>query len=185
MKSKVLSLAMKVFLLLTFVMIYSATAEAQRARFRVTLTGFFVNHETWDDTLQRDGTGDEIFGLVNFAEVWSSNRIFGALQTRRSLLYGDINAGQTFFFPPLLHPGPADTVPASRSGGFHTNDSYPPRGERAATRPRAPESIRARMIPMILWEGELRRDGPQANAVVIIPTIWESDNAPDMYGADK
>jgi hypothetical protein len=77
MKSKVLSLAMMVVLSITFVMFNPATADAEeRGRFRVTLVGLFVNHETWDDALQADGRGDEVFALVNFAEIWSSNRIW-------------------------------------------------------------------------------------------------------------
>ena len=183
MKFKVLSLAMTCFLSLTFVMLYPATTGAQeRGRFRVTLTGFVVNHETFDDALQRDGTGDEVFALVNSAEIWSSNRIFGALQNRQTLIYGDISSHQTIFFPQLEHRGyrvRAGSAGGGR-GGFRTGDSYPPPAGYGITLPGAPADVRARLIPMILWEGELRRDGPQANAAVIIPTIWESDYSSDM-----
>jgi len=71
MKSKVLSLAMTVFLSLAFVMLYPATTGAQeRARFRVTITGFVVNHETFDDALQRDGRA------MRFLR-WLTRRRFG------------------------------------------------------------------------------------------------------------
>ncbi len=182
MKSKVLSLAMTVFLSLAFVLLNPApTAAQERGRFRVTLTGFVVNHATFDDALQRDGTGDEVFALVNFAEIWSSNRIFGALQNRQTLIYGDTSSHQTIFFPQLEHRGyRVQAGSASRTGGFRTGDPYPPPAGYAGTLAGAPADVRARLIPMILWEGELRHDGPQANAAVIIPTIWESDYSSDM-----
>jgi hypothetical protein len=186
MKSKVLSLAMMLFLSLTLIMLDSekTIAQVEQARFRVTLTGFVVNHESFDSALQIDGAGDEVFMLVNFAEIWSSNRIFGALQRRQSVVYGDTSGRAAFnLFPGLDHPGYVGTVhagSAGRTGGLRTGDRYPPPGEQAATRPGAPEAARARLIPMILWEGDLRRGGPQQNAVVILPTIWETDYQTDL-----
>src|SRR2546430_14649920 len=147
MKFKVLSLAMTCFLSLTFVMLYPATTGAQeRGRFRVTLTGFVVNHETFDDALQRDGTGDEVFALVNSAEIWSSNRIFGALQNRQTLIYGDTSSHQTIFFPSLEHRGyRVQAGSAGRTGGFRTGDRYPPAAGSASTLAGAPADVRARL----------------------------------------
>src|SRR5229473_237977 len=112
MKSKLLSLAMVLFLSPAFVVFCPATTEAQveQARFRVTLTGFRVNHDTVESVLSIDGAGDEVFALVNFAELWSSNNIFGALQRRQSLIYGDtsgrlIPVNPTRVLPELSHPG--------------------------------------------------------------------------------
>ncbi len=190
MKSKLLSFAMVLFLSPAFAGVYPATTKAQeqtQARFRVTLTGFVVNHETTESVLSIDGAGDEVFALVNFAELWSSNNIFGALQRRQSLVYGDTNGrltpvNPTRVLPELSHPGYFGTVHAgsmSPTGGLKTGDRYPP-ASGPAMRPSAPEAARARLIPMILWEGELRRGGQHPNAVVIIPTLWENDNVPDV-----
>ena len=183
MKSKILLPAMTVFLSLAFVLLNPApTAAQERGRFRVTLTGFVVNHETSDNILQSDGTGDEVFALVNFAEIWSSNRIFGALQNRQTLIYGDTSSHATIFSGTLEHRGyRVQAGSASRTGGFRTGDPYPPpAGYGGTTPPGAPANVQARLLPIILWEGELRRGGSQANAAVIIPTIWESDYSSDM-----
>src|SRR5258707_4084787 len=94
MRSKFLSLAIMLLLAFTFLMIHSprTMAQVEQARFRVTLTGFVVNHETTESVLSVDGAGDEVFALVNFAELWSSNNIFGALLRRQRLTYRDTNA---------------------------------------------------------------------------------------------
>ena len=156
-------------------------------RFRVTLTGFRVNHETIDSAVSIDGAGDEVFAVVNFAELWSSNNIFGALQRRQSLTYGDTNGrldplNPTRILPELNHPGAYGTIQAgsmSTTGGLKSGDSYPP-STGPVIRPNVPEAARARLIPMVLWEGELRRGGQHPNAIVLLPTIWESDNVTDV-----
>src|SRR5258707_10208105 len=135
MRSKFLSLAIMLLLAFTFLMIHSPTtmAQVEQARFRVTLTGFVVNHETTESVLSVDGAGDEVFALVNFAELWSSNNIFGALQRRQSLTYGDTNGrlipvNPTRVLPELSHPGFFGTVFAgsmSPTGGLKTGDRYP------------------------------------------------------------
>jgi hypothetical protein len=161
-------------------MLGTSHSQVERARFRVTLTGFVVNHQTSDNILQSDGAGDEVFVLVNFAEIWSSNRVFGALQNRMSVIYGDTSPHPTLGV--LEHRGfRVQAGSASGTGGFQTGDNYPPpRGYTGTTPPGAPADVQARVLPMILWEGELRQGGPQANAAVIITTIWESDYSSDM-----
>src|SRR6266700_3700465 len=92
MKSKPLPLAIVLFFSSALLMFWPVATEAQeQARFRVTLTGFRVNNATTESVISTDGAGDEVFALVNFAELWSSNNIFGALQRRQSLVYGDIS----------------------------------------------------------------------------------------------
>jgi hypothetical protein len=39
----------------------AADAIEQKAVFAITLTGFQVHAESWDDALQRDGKRDEVF----------------------------------------------------------------------------------------------------------------------------
>jgi hypothetical protein len=186
MISKRFSIAMMIFLTIALVVMQTVTTQAQ-GRFRVTFTGFVVNHDTTESVLSIDGAGDEVYVLANFAEMWSSNRIFGALQRRQSLTYGD-TAGRSGPVDArnlgiaLIHPTDFSTVQLgtmSSTGGLKTGNQYPP-PEGQITRPNAREAARARMFPMVLWEGELRDNGPQANAVLLMPTIWESDNVPDV-----
>jgi hypothetical protein len=156
-------------------------------RFRVTLTGFVVNNATTENVLSTDGAGDEVFVLVNFAELWSSNNIFGALQQRQSLIYGDTSGhslATAITGTPLTHaPGQPTVIKAghaSGSGGLVGRDRVGTGGELPPIPTNANAATRARLIPMILWEGELRRGGPQPNAMLIIPTIWENDNVPEV-----
>jgi hypothetical protein len=159
----------------------SVVAAEVKDRFRVTLTGFLVNHETVESILSIDGAGDEVFAMANFAEIWSSNNIFGALQRKQSLVYGDTNG----------RSGPVDSIriwperehqsttifagSMSRTGGLKTRDRFPPP---EGPLPSIPTGLRDRAIPMVLWEGELRKGGLHPNVVALIPTIWENDNNP-------
>ena len=139
--------------------------------FRVTLTGFTVNQQTLEGPTSIDGAGDEVFVMVNSAEVGPANIIFGPLESRQSLRYGDTSGLGSHTIPRILHAGRA-----SDTGGLQTNDAYPPPGVEAETWPSADAATRARLIPMVLWDGYLRRGAPLPNAAIIIPTIWENDN---------
>lgn len=150
-------------------------APPATGRFRVTLTGFVVNHETLEGPFSTDGAGDEVFALVNFAELGPSGNVSGPLETRMSVRYGDTSG-----IGPNTLPGIFQGGEASRTGGFRSGNPYPPRAGQPVTPSRLRAETRARLIPMILWEGELRRGGPNPNGAVLVPTIWESDNTPDV-----
>lgn len=182
MNHKLSSQAVITFLILLLIILHPHNAMAQHGRFRVTLTGFFVNHATVDDILQRDGAGDEVYVMVNFAELAPSNRIFGALRNRESVNYGD-TSGPATPFGQLRHIQPFSTIKAGSSsgtGGLLTGDRYPPPGENPTDPSGASPDQRGRFLPMVLWEGELRRDISFPNAVLLIPTIWENDYHNDI-----
>lgn len=141
-------------------------SQTERGQFRVTLTGFLVNNETVDTLFEVDGRGDEVYTATEVAELSSANRIFGPIRRLESLTYGDTSAGNSL--PARIRAGNRSPT----TGGLQSGNSYPVPGE---SPPMLLGSSRARMIPMILWQGELR-GGPNANAVVILPTIWELDN---------
>jgi len=145
-------------------------------RFRVTLTGFLVNQQTLEGPFSIDGRGDEVFALVNSAELGPSNNILGPFESRMSVRYGDTEGRGSNTIPGTLRAGRASET----TGGLLSGDPYPPRSGVIETLPHASPAIRARLIPMVLWQGELRRGGPNPNAAVIIPTIWENDNTPDV-----
>lgn len=146
--------------------------KAVQGRFRVTLTGFTCNRETWDDALERDGRRDEVFflsrtvGLVQNGSQWRAASQSAPL---RSVVYGDptnkpgrISAGSS-------RPG----VFGGEPGGIMTGDSYPSvpyqrQGEPTPTK-----------LPILLWQGELSTE-PTAPKMVIMPTIWEWDGPDDL-----
>ena len=142
-----------------------------RGRFRVTLTGFVVNTATVDGLLTGDGLGDEVYAAAEVAELSSLGNVV-APRSPVSLTYGDTSADHSL--PGRIRAG--DIPP---TGGLQAGNRYPKLGEPLPMP--ISESTRERLIPMILWEGELR-GGQNQNAVVILPTIWESDNDLVMLG---
>ncbi len=156
----------------------AAQAPPAQAHFRVSLTGIRCNTATIDNVVSIDGAGDEVFALSKIVELTATNTI-AATTVRESLTYGDTTgrsspAGIAFALdhgPSRIHAGTA-----SRTGGMRAGDVIP---DPAVTpTPNRSRALRARVIPMILWEGQLRRGGEAPNAVVIVPTIWELDNIP-------
>ena len=150
-------------------------------RFRVTLTGYTVNRQTVDNTLETDGKGDEVFILTEVAQYdrYTQDRVGipnagirlgysdelhgdGEITQRRSLisiLMGDVN-NQTN--PPRIQAGFASGLGGLRSGDrFPTNEPWLLVGEPTTDR-----------LPMLLWEGDLRQG---RDLVMIVPTVWEWD----------
>jgi hypothetical protein len=157
----------------------------EAGRFRVTMTGFTVNRQTNDNILESDGKGDEVYILGELAQYdsyWEfggrpglrqdsilinlggQNGLHGRgnVTLRRSLvsvLMGDVNNQNN---PPRIQAGSA-----GGAGGLRTGDRFPSNEPwNLSGQPRADR------LPMLLWEGQLRRG---LDLVVIIPTIWEWD----------
>ena len=149
----------------------SGTAAARKAgRFRVTLNGFFVNHQTVDHALEVDGKGDEVYCV---ADVRLLNRAGDVLlrQRRQSAVFGDTNG-----FPDRRRAGSA-----SDRGGLKSGDAYP----HAEPWRRDPDAVvddgvgRRLNLPMLLWEGELAEG---ENLLKVLPMVWEWDNNPELFG---
>jgi hypothetical protein len=125
-------------------------AGQSRARFRVTLVGFSVNRESWDDILERDGKRDEVF-IVHEARVLDAGAsVVAATEPVRSRVMGDVNRHD--WRTTRIAAGTA-----SAEGGIKTGNEV--------------------ITDLVLWEGELASG---ANSVVIVPTIWEWDGDPDF-----
>jgi hypothetical protein len=127
-------------------------------RYRISIAGFKVNHETYDDPLERDGKRDEVFTAV---VVQHFNRKTGALVdagTVQSKVYGDANG-----FPDRVPQGRASDV-----GGLMTGDVVPFGWDEQAILP----SPNPGWFPLVVWEGSLSND---EDALVLRPTIWEWD----------
>lgn len=97
-------------------------------KYRVSITGFVVNHETADDPLQRDGKGDEVYLSVQVLKAKLDGSLdLSPLRSRliESPVYGDRNG-----FPDRVAAGSRSDM-----GGLRTGDRF---------------DLPA---PLVLWEG--------------------------------
>lgn len=138
-------------------------AKPQAGRFRVTLNGFLVGHETADHALEVDGKRDEVYLLAEIAEFNSAGEVLNRTSPQ-SVVMGDIQGQDT---PPRIPAGRASSL-----GGLRSSDQFPE--TEPWRRTAAPSSRRP---PMLLWEGTLTQG---VNAVIIVPTIWEWDGPTDL-----
>jgi len=127
-------------------------------RYRVSITGFVVEEQTWDDAMQRDGKDDEVFLLAEVRQINGNDGAarVGRPETVRSMVMGDVNGFQP---EERLRAGHA-----SEDGGLRTGDKVGTTGARRG-------EPRGDRIPLRLWEGELH----PGMGVMIVPTIWEWD----------
>jgi hypothetical protein len=139
---------------------------SKSGRFRVTLNGFTVNHDTYDHALGYDGQGDEVYIIVDAVDFNGA----GAILSRRNLqtpIMGEAN-------------GQGDRIQAGRAtdrGGLRTGNQFP------TNEPwRRAGALMERQPPMLLWEGTLTNDGMRegTTAALIVPTIWERDELPQF-----
>lgn len=128
-------------------------------RYRLTVSGFRVNRESWDTFLETDGKGDEIAISAEVVVVAPDGKPVAPPQVVRSVVHGDRND-----FPEREQAGSRSTM-----GGLRTGDNVPAVSDPWVGRGKASTS----RFPLLLWEGELRLNG---NAVVVAPTIWELDS---------
>jgi hypothetical protein len=131
-----------------------------RGRYRLSLVGFHVNKETWDNALELDGKGDEIFVTVDLQEM-TPNGAAAAPVSFRSAVYGDVNG-----YPSRIRAGSRSSL-----GGLKTGDDAPvsPAWAPGVT------PIRADAFPITLWEGELVEG---ERGVLVVPAVWEQDAQP-------
>jgi hypothetical protein len=158
----------------------STVVRELQSHFRVTVNGFTVNRQTGEqasaDHERRagvpgpysrnvDGTADEVFVL---AEVFVLRRTPGGrfqLVSHSSLRTPVM--GDTSGFSDRERAGMA-----SPTGGLRSGESYPTSSPWVRV-----GQARADRLPMLLWEGELSGAATSQMSVIIIPTIWEWDEA--------
>jgi hypothetical protein len=144
------------------------TRPPAEARYRVTVTGFAVVHETFDDVLERHGARDEVYldAIVvdpNGPRFYPATRIFGDVNRNAD----HVRAGSVTHVPLL-----------GANGGLTTGDEVEGEGEPLRPPSERPLQTNTRpgeldRLPVILWEGMLRERGA---AVLIVPAIFESDH---------
>jgi hypothetical protein len=133
--------------------------------FRVIATGIRVNRETTDNPLEIDGKRDEVLVRAKGELFQGGQSIPGTAFFVESKVHGDRNAvaWSTATSPTVR----IKAGTASQLGGLRTGD------EHRALAGTPPNTI---SFPLILWDGALRESGAR---VVLVPTIWEVDRAPE------
>jgi hypothetical protein len=136
------------------------------ARFRVTINGFKVLRQSSDDSLERDGRGDEVFFLSQWRTT-EGGRTLRSSEMLRSRVMGDINGRSDRVQAGSARPGAfaSGVVGGLLSGNAFPNDPSVLSG--------APTADRA---PMLLFDGELTA----SQVLVVVPTIWEQDGPDDI-----
>lgn len=127
-------------------------------RFRITANGFYVRAQTWDDVLNWDGQGDEVF-LVAAIRSINSDKTEHLQSDRQSAIMGDTSAQ-------------ANVVKAGTlkgTGGLQSGDNFPTDQPWKKSRS---ANLGNNYPPMQLWEGELR---PGERVVFVSIAIYESD----------
>lgn len=122
--------------------------------FRVTINGFRVMAETWDDASQRDGKRDEVFLKTGITVAAPSGSYFNEAS---SPVLGDVNG----------HNGRIRAGSASDRGGLRTGDSFP------TSTPWVRQGLNDQEYPPCsVWQGRLTQG---EDVVLLTPTIWEWD----------
>jgi len=136
-----------------------------QATFRITVNGFHVEAETWDDALELDGKRDEVFITVRAQRFRRDGAPTGPGTQLVTPVMGDVNG----------LPGRVRAGSASDLGGLRTGDSFPTDEPHRRTTPLAVERV---VPPFEAWTGTLQEGG---DAVTIQPAIWEWDPGQNTF----
>jgi hypothetical protein len=127
-------------------------------RFRVTVNGFRVNAQTWDDALNWDGWGDEVF-FKSSARVVNADKSEGDQYDRTTAVMGDTSA-----YAPKVWAGTGKPT-----GGLITGDTFP--GSEPWKKSRS-ANLDQEYPPFRLWEGKLTQ---KQDTVFIALALYEWD----------
>jgi hypothetical protein len=137
-------------------------------RYRVTVNGFRVLHETLDTPLNGDGQHDEVYVRVAYREYDADGNAVGAEGHAQTHTHGDINA------PRWRQAGaPAFRYAAGSAtnlGGLITGNGYPSQQSPWV----APPTLSNETFPLFVWEGFLMEG---QSSVAIVPAIYEDDES--------
>lgn len=146
------------------------TVPRYMGRYQVSVVGFKVNNETFDNPVETDGKRDEVYVTADAQEFDSLDAPVGKPKSVRTFTYGDVNNtawqnSQNEFY--RIKAGTASPL-----GGLKTGDGYP---NGVDPWRRTTPNVYDRMLPLLVWQGELIED---VNSVAIAPAIMESDDKP-------
>ncbi|MEY2918161.1 MAG: hypothetical protein RIS73_1875 [Bacteroidota bacterium] len=110
---------MKKFIAVLFMLTATASLFAQSGRIRVYFAGFECYRETWDDILNSDGKGDEVF--FNFSFLLADKNDNSKLSyEKRTMVYGDATGP----FSNRISAGTCVDAFGNRKGGIKGGDTY-------------------------------------------------------------
>lgn len=110
---------MKSIITFLFILTATNTLSAQSGRVRVYFAGFDCYRETWDDILNADGKGDEVFFTFNFT-LADKNGNSKLSYEKRTAVYGDAT-GQ---FSNRISAGSCVDLFGNNKGGIKAGDTY-------------------------------------------------------------
>jgi len=143
----------------------SQSSPSGHARFRVTIEGFKVMHQSLDDAFERDGRGDEVYFLSQW-RMTEGDRTLRSSELLRSRVMGDANGRSDRVQAGSMPPG----LLGGMVGGLRTGDIFPNSPSVLSGPPTADHA------PMLLFEGELT----SSQVLTLVPTIWEQDGPDDL-----
>jgi hypothetical protein len=152
-------------------------------RYRVTVNGFRVNHESVDANanvgyntmkMTEDGKGDEIFVVVDYQEFKADGTPADVKRQARSKTHGDRNHPEWQKAGTELYRVQAGS--ASAMGGLRTGDGFPNQADPW----RDVGGYSNLSFPLFVWEGYLKAG---EGKIVITPVIIEDDREPN--GLDR
>jgi hypothetical protein len=129
-------------------------------RYRVSVIGLWAARQTYDNPLQIDGKGDEVYLAAHVAHVDTTRDDVVEHAVLRTEVMGDVNG-----YRDRIRLGSANGE--GGAGGIVSGDRIPDRTLSSAGAKR-----NASGFPFVLFEGELI---PGASFLAITPTIWEWD----------
>lgn len=145
-----------------------ATVNVPRyaGRYRVTVNGFRVVHETLDSPLNGDGQHDEVYVKVAYREYDADGNAVGPEGHAQTNTHGDVNAAR------WKQAGTATFRYAAGSatglGGLVTGNGWPSQEKPWV----APPTLSNQTFPLLVWEGYLAEG---QHSVAVVPVIYEDD----------
>lgn len=140
----------RLFLLISLMLLYTVSM-AQNGRVKIYFAGFVCDRETWDDAMQLDGKGDEVFLNFQFSLAGPDGSIKRTF-TYKTPTYGDAT-GQ---FSNRVNVGSCTDVFGGNRGGIKAGDRH------------SANDVIAEF------------DMGSRDVLTVIPTIWEWDPGQDV-----
>ena len=137
-----------------------------KQRYRLVITGFQCHTATYDDSLEYDGKGDEVFISIGYKRATRDGTVLESIGPDKTLVMGDTN----------LQSGRIQVGSArDDKGGLLDGDAFP---SKSPWKREIPLDDSRYYPPFKIWEGDLTQG---SDAVFITPSIWEWDDGAGIF----